>query len=673
MTATDKVRRRVQELRREIEEHNYRYYVLDAPIISDAEFDRLMNELRELERAHPELATPDSPTQRVGSAPLDRFERVEHRIPMLSLDNAFTREELFDLERRIRDRVGDRPITYVAELKIDGLAVALHYENGVFVRGATRGDGFVGEDVTANLRTIRPIPLRLGPEAPRVLEVRGEAYMSRQAFAEINRRRMEEEKPLFANPRNAAAGAVRQLDSRITAERRLRFFPYAIGYIEGRELRTHWEALELLKRLRFPVSPYSERLPDLEAAWAYSQKWQARREELDFDTDGTVIKVDDLELQRELGEVSRRPRWAIAYKFPADEATTRVQEIVINVGRYGAMNPVAILEPVQVGGVTVRKATLHNEEIVAKKDIRAGDWVVVRRAGEVIPEIVKSIPERRTGEERPFVVPASCPVCGGKVIKPVGEVISRCVNAGCRAQLEQRVKHFVSRGAMDIRGLGEQWAHRLLVEPKASNKNEGLIRDVADLYDLTKEQLLKLERVKEKSATNLIGAIDASRGRPFPRVLYALGIQHVGEVTAEKLAESFRSIDALMAAREEEISQVRDVGPVIAGIVRAFFQEPRNRKLVERLGRADLQMSYQKRGGPLAGKTFVLTGSLKALTRGQAQEAIRAAGGGISDSVSRKVDYVVAGEDPGSKLEKAKSLGIPILDEGEFLKMLPSR
>ncbi|MBI3608698.1 MAG: NAD-dependent DNA ligase LigA [Nitrospirae bacterium] len=665
MTSIAQARRRASELRREIEEHNYRYYVLDAPIISDAEFDRLMVELGELERAHPELLAPDSPTQRVGAAPLDRFERVEHRIPMLSLENAFTREELFDLERRIRDRIGDRPISYVGELKIDGLAVSLWYERGVFVRGATRGDGFVGEDVTQNLRTIRQVPLRLGPEAPDVIEVRGEAYMSRRAFAEINQRRMEEGEPLFANPRNAAAGAVRQLDPTITAERRLKFFPYAVGVIAGRTLRTHWETLDLLKRLRFAVNPHSERLPDLEAAWAFSHTWETRRKALDYDTDGIVIKVDDLDVQRELGEVSRRPRWAIAYKFPAEEATTRVREIAITVGRYGALNPVAMLEPVHVGGVTVRKATLHNEDIIAKKDVREGDWVVVRRAGEVIPEIVKSIPERRTGEERPFVVPASCPVCGGKVVKPPGEVISRCVNAACRAQLEQRVKHFVSKGAMDIRGLGEQWALRLL--------DEGLIKDVADLYHLTKGRLLKLERVKDKTATNLPAAIDASRSRPFPRVLYALGIQHVGEKTAEKLAETFRTMDALMAASEEELAQVRDVGPVVAGIVRAFFEEPKNRKLVERLRAAGLRMAYEAKAGPLTGKTFVLTGSLTSLTRGQAQDAIRGAGGSVSDTVSRKVDVVVAGEKPGSKLEKAKNLGIALMDEAEFLALLASR
>ncbi|MEO5656651.1 MAG: NAD-dependent DNA ligase LigA, partial [Nitrospiria bacterium] len=582
--------------------------------------------------------------------------------PMLSLENAFTKEELVDLERRIRDRIGDRPIAYVGELKIDGLAVSLRYEDGLFVRGATRGDGFVGEDVTQNLRTIHHIPLRLGAEAPRVLEVRGEAYMSRRTFADINRRRLEAGESLFANPRNAAAGAVRQMDPTITAERRLQFVPYAIGVIEGRELRTHWEALELLRTLRFPVSPHNLRLPDLEAAWTFSQTWEAQREELDFDTDGTVIKVDDLELQRELGEISRRPRWAVAYKFPAEEATTRVNEITVTVGRYGAMNPVAMLEPVQVGGVTVRKATLHNEDIIAKKDVRVGDWVVVRRAGEVIPEIVKSIPERRTGEERVYTVPASCPVCDGKVVRPPGEVASRCVNAACRAQLEQRIKHFVSKGAMDIRGLGEQWALRLL--------NEGSIRDVADIYHLTKERLLALERVKEKTATNLLASIDASRERPFPRVLYALGIQHVGEKTAEKLAEAFRTMDALASGGEEDMARVRDVGPVTARIVRAFFDEAANRDVVNRLREAGLQMASRRTGGPLTGKTFVLTGSLPSLTRGQAQENIRAAGGSVTDTVSRKVDYVVAGEEPGSKLDKAKKLDLTILNEAQFLEIL---
>ncbi|MFZ5862101.1 MAG: NAD-dependent DNA ligase LigA [Nitrospirota bacterium] len=662
MKPTETARRRAAKLRRDIEEHNYRYHVLDTPIISDAEFDALVVELRGLEHRYPELATPDSPTQRVGATPSERFTHVQHRLPMLSLDNAFSREELIDFERRIRDRLGNRPFRYVGELKMDGLAISLWYEHGLFVRGATRGDGYTGEDVTANLRTVHQIPLRLGNNAPPILEVRGEVYLSRSVFAELNEQRLAAGEPPLANPRNAAAGAVRQLDSSVTAQRRLKFMPYGIGVIEGAAPTTHWDTLDLLTRLRFPVSPHNERLADLDAAWAFAQKWEARRDELDYDTDGTVIKIDDLDLQRELGEVSRRPRWAIAYKFPAEEATTRVTDIVLNVGRFGALNPVAMLEPVQVGGVTVRKATLHNEDIIAKKDVRVGDWVVVRRAGEVIPEIVKSIPERRTGDERPFVAPTTCPVCSGAVIRPPGEVSSRCVNAACRAQLEQRVKHFVSKGAMDIRGLGEQWALRLL--------DEGYIADVADIYHLTKAQLLKLDRVKDKTASNLLAAINASRDRSFPRVLYALGIQHVGEVTAEKLAETFRTTDALIDADEEAIARARDVGPITARLVRAFFDEPKNRKLIDRLRQAGLHMEYETAAGPLVGKTFVLTGSLASLTRGQAQDKIRSAGGTVSDSVSRKVDYVVVGDDPGSKLDKAKKLGITILDESALLALL---
>lgn len=662
MKPTEAARRRASTLRREIEEHHYRYHVLDAPTISDAAFDALMRELRDLERRYPELAAPDSPTRRVGAAPAERFEHVPHRLPMLSLDNAFTRDELADFQRRVTDRLGDRPFGYVGELKMDGLAISLWYEHGVFVRGATRGDGYLGEDVTANLRTIRQIPLRLGDDAPPVLEVRGEVYLSRQVFAELNEQRLATGETPLANPRNAAAGAVRQLDPSVTAARRLKFMPYGVGVVENRTLRVHWEVLELLKALRFPISPYSERLPDLDAAWGFCQKWEAQRDDLDYDTDGTVIKIDDLELQRELGDVSRRPRWAVAYKFPAEEAATRVRDIVINVGRFGALNPVAMLDPVKVGGVTVRKATLHNEDIIAKKDIRIGDWVVVRRAGEVIPEIVKSIPERRTGEEHPFVAPAACPMCGGTVIRPPGEVSSRCVNAACRAQIEQRVKHFVSKGAMDIRGLGEQWALRLL--------DEGYITDVADIYRLTKARLLALDRVKEKSATNLLAAVNASRARPFPQVVYALGIQQVGEVTAEKLADTFQTMDALMNAGEADLARVRDVGPVTARIVRAFFDEAKNRALIERLRAIGLHMAYESPAGPLAGKTVVFTGSLASLTRGQAQEKTRAAGGSVGDAVSRKVDYVVVGDDPGSKLEKAKKLGIPILDETGFLALL---
>lgn len=662
MKPTETARRRASKLRRDIEEHNYRYHVLDAPIISDAEFDALMLELRDLERRYPELAAPDSPTRRVGAAPAEKFEHVPHRLPMVSLDNAFSHDELIDFQRRITDRLGDRPFTYVGELKMDGLAISLWYEHGLFVRGATRGDGYTGEDVTANLCTVHQIPLRLGHDAPPVLEVRGEVYMSRGVFAELNEQRLAAGASPLANPRNAAAGAVRQLDPNITAQRRLKFMPYGIGVIEGLTLATQWETLALLKALRFPVSLHNECLADLDAAWAFCQKWEARRDELDYDTDGTVMKIDDLDLQRELGEVSRRPRWAIAYKFPAEEATTRVDDIIVNVGRFGSLNPVAILDPIQVGGVTVRKATLHNEDIIAKKDVRIGDWVVVRRAGEVIPEIVKSIPERRTGDERPFVAPSTCPVCGGTVIRPPGEVSSRCVNAACRAQLEQRVKHFVSKGAMDIRGLGEQWALRLL--------DEGYIKDVADIYSLTKAQLLELDRVKDKSATNLLAAINASRTRPFPRVVYALGIQQVGEVTAEKLAETFRTMDALMNAGEEDLARVRDVGPVTARIVPAFFNEAKNRALIERLRAVGLQMAYESKAGPLAGKTFVLTGSLTSLTRGQAQEKVRAAGGSVADAVSRKVDYLVVGDDPGAKLEKAKKLGITILDESALLVLL---
>jgi DNA ligase (NAD+) len=662
MKPTEAARRRASKLRRDIEEHNYRYHVLDAPVISDAEFDALVLELRDLERRYPELATPDSPTQRVGAAPAEKFEHVQHRLPMVSLDNAFSHDELIDFQRRITDRLGDRPFTYVGELKMDGLAISLWYEQGLFIRGATRGDGYTGEDVTANLRTIHQIPLRLGHDAPPVLEVRGEVYMSRGVFAELNEQRLAAGESPLANPRNAAAGAVRQLDPSITAQRRLKFMPYGIGVIEGLTLATHWETLELLKALRFPVSLHNECVADLDAAWAFCQKWEVRRDELDYDTDGTVMKIDDLDLQRELGEVSRRPRWAIAYKFPAVEATTRVDDIIVNVGRFGSLNPVAILDPVQVGGVTVRKATLHNEDIIAKKDVRIGDWVVVRRAGEVIPEIVKSIPERRTGDERLFVAPSTCPVCGGTVIRLPDEVSSRCVNAACRAQLEQRVKHFVSKGAMDIRGLGEQWALRLL--------DEGYIKDVADIYGLTKAQLLELDRVKDKSATNLLAAINASRTRPFPRVVYALGIQQVGEVTAEKLAETFRTMDALMNAGEEDLARVRDVGPVTARLVPAFFDEAKNRALIERLRAVGLQMAYESKAGPLVGKTFVLTGALTSLTRGQAQEKVRAAGGSVADAVSRKVDYVVVGDDPGAKLEKAKKLGITILDESALLVLL---
>ena len=661
------VRRRIEKLREEIRKHDYYYYVLNQPIISDAEYDRLFRELQELEQKYPQLVTPDSPTQRVGAPPAEEFRPVRHALPMLSLQNCFTEEEFLDWDRRVRRLLGGEKPVYVCEPKLDGLSVELVYEDGVFTVGSTRGDGYTGEDVTQNLRTIKQVPLRLLSDEippPRLLEVRGEVYMEKEAFKRLNEERAKSGEPLFANPRNAAAGSLRQLDPGVTASRPLKLFCYALGRVEGIEIKSQEELLVTLPKLGFPVNPLWRRCETPEEAIDFYHELLERREELPYEADGMVVKVNDFAQREVLGEVSRAPRWAIAFKFPAEEATTRVLDIVVQVGRTGALTPVAILEPVEVSGVTVSRATLHNEDEVRRKDVRIGDWVVVRRAGEVIPEIVKSIPERRTGEEKEFKMPTRCPVCGGPVVRPPGEVVHRCENLSCPARIKESIRHFASRRAADIEGLGEKLVDQLV--------DKGLVRRISDLYHLTKEQLAALERMGDKSAQNLLEQLERSKGMSLARFIYALGIRYVGEHIAEVLAERFGSIDELARASYEELVEIPEIGPRIAQSIVDFFASEDNRRLIEELKAVgiDPRAERPKEKGPLAGKTLVFTGRLSDMTREEAKRLVESLGGKVASSVSRKVDYVVVGEDPGSKLDRARELGIPTLTEEEFRKLV---
>jgi len=661
---------RAAELRALLHRYNEEYYVLDAPTVSDAEYDVLFRELQSLESEFPDLRTPDSPTQRVGAAASAAFAPYRHATPMLSLGNAFGTDELRAWHARVVRLSGREPEAYVAELKIDGLAISLRYERGVFVAGGTRGDGTTGEDVTANLRTIRAIPLRLRDGSPDLLEVRGEVYMRRSDFEALNRRVAAEGGAKFANPRNSAAGSLRQKDSRVTASRPLRFFAYAVGACEPPlDVRTQWELLQALRGLGFPVNKEARRFAEFERLAEFCEAWGPKRAELDFGADGVVVKVDALDVQARLGYVGREPRWAVAFKYPPEEAITTLLRIEVNVGRTGSLNPYAVLEPVQVGGVTVSTATLHNEDYVRSKDVRAGDRVIVRRAGEVIPEIVGPVLEAR-GRKRlaRYALPSSCPVCGTPALRAEGEAMSYCPNAACPAQVKERLKHFASRGAMDIEGLGDRWSEALV--------DVGLVRDVGDIYALSAEQLTRLPRAGEKLVANLLRNIEASKRRPFSRVLYALGIRFVGFQTAQLLAGAFEDMDALASASEERLVQIEQIGPRIAQSIRMFFQQQRNRDVIEKLHRSGVNMRAEPRSRKpagsqkLAGKTFVLTGALPKLTREEAAELIRSAGGTVSGAVSKKTDYVVAGESAGSKLSKAEKLGITILDEPGLRKLL---
>ncbi|NMB17811.1 MAG: NAD-dependent DNA ligase LigA [Firmicutes bacterium] len=650
------VKERVEELRRVIRHHDYRYYVLADPEISDGEYDVLMRELEALEAAHPELIAPDSPTQRVAGMPQTGFEVVFHRVPLLSLANAFDEEELWAWDGRTRRLLGTEP-EYVAELKIDGLAVSLLYEEGRFVRGATRGDGEQGEDITLNLRTIPSIPLRLPGNGPRVLEVRGEVYMDRREFERLNDERLAAGEAPFANPRNAAAGSLRQLDPRITAERRLDIFLYGLGYAEGPRPQTHMEVLALFQDLGLRVNPNIRLCSSMEEGIAFCRHWAEAREELSYDIDGVVLKVNSLAWQEKLGATAKNPRWAIAYKFPAQEATTTVEDIIVQVGRTGVLTPLAILTPVVVAGSTVSRASLHNADIVAQKDVRVGDVVIIRKAGDVIPEIVKVVKERRTGKEQPFRMPTTCPSCGGMVFRAPKEAAHRCVNTACRAQLVERLIHFVSRDAMDIEGLGPARIEQLV--------EKGLVEDPADIYALTMDDFLSLELVQETSARNFLEAVEASKSRPAHRVLYALGIRHVGAEAARELMNHFPDLFALTRASQEELMAVPGVGEKIAASIREFAAEPKNQELLGELTRRGVGLGKAEAvpKGPLTGYQFVLTGALESMGRKEAAAKIEELGGKVTGAVSTKTDYVVVGADPGSKLTRAEALGIRVLDE----------
>jgi DNA ligase (NAD+) len=657
------------KLREEIRYHEHRYYVLDDPEISDFEFDKLMQRLRELEQKHPELVTPDSPTQRVGGQPADEFPKVRHPAPMLSLDNTYSVDDLKDFDRRVRELSGRASVEYVAELKLDGLSMGLTYQDGALLHGVTRGDGLTGEDVTTNVRTIRSVPLRLEPKKlemignPARFEVRGEVIMTQQAFEQMNAQREAAGEPKFANPRNAAAGTMRQLDPRIVAERRLDMFVYYL-LIQGAEpLAEHAQALRRLAGLGFKVNPHWRLCPTMDDLLAYIQRWETERDGLGYEIDGIVIKVNDTRLWQELGTTAKSPRWAVAYKYPARQATTRVNDIRAQVGRTGTLTPVADLEPVDVGGVTVSHATLHNLDEIERLGVKIGDTVLIQRAGEVIPQVVKVV--KAAPEGREFVMPRKCPVCGGDVHRAEGEVAFRCVNTACPAKLKESLLYFAGRRAMNIDGLGEALVDQLV--------DKGLVRDVADLYGLSHPQLAALERMGEKSAQNLMEEIENSKRAELGRVIFALGIRFVGERTGQLLADHFGSLDRLAQASAEELLEVEEVGPRVAEAIQEFFHEKRNRAVMERLRGAGLQFKQEqarKAHGHLAGKQFVLTGTLPNYSRDQAKEMIEGAGGRVTGSVSKKTDYVVVGADAGSKLEKARSLGVKTLEEAELLKLL---
>ncbi|MGA2392115.1 MAG: NAD-dependent DNA ligase LigA [Candidatus Lustribacter sp.] len=659
---------RAAALRKQLDDANYRYHVLDDPQMADADYDALLRELIDLEAAYPELRTPDSPTARVGSAVASGFSPYVHGKPMLSLGNAFDADELRAFDERVRKLSGLPSVAYTCELKIDGLAVSLHYEHGEFVRGGTRGDGSVGEDVTENLRTIRSIPLRLRAAGVRAIDVRGEVYFRRSDFDALNARREAAGQPLYANPRNTASGALRQLDARLTAERRLSFFAYAVGDVDADNVpATQFELLAFLRAAGFATNPNAARAATIGDVIAFTERWDAERDKLDYEIDGIVVKVDDLALQERLGYTGKDPRWAIAYKFRAREATTRLVRIGINVGRTGTLNPYAELEPVQIGGTTVRMATLHNEDHIRRNDIRAGDVVVVRRAGDVIPQVVGPVLAERKGKRlKAFTMPTHCPVCGSAVDRPEGEAMARCTNATCPAQRRERVRHFASRGAMDIEGVGDVLAFALV--------DAGLIDDVSGLYTLTAEQLATLPRMGEKTIANVLTNIAASKSRGLARLLFGLGIRMVGAQNAAILAGDYGTIDALMAASEEDLVRSDGIGAQIAASVALFFRQPANRALIERLRAAGVDLTAPKReraaAGPLAGKTFVLTGTLPNLTREEASEMIVGAGGKVSSAVSKKTTFVVAGEEAGSKLAKAESLGVAIIDEDALRELI---
>jgi DNA ligase (NAD+) len=668
MMEKDDAWKRIVDLRNIIEYHNKRYYQQDNPEISDAEYDRLMRELQDSEHQYPDDNLASSPTQRVGAAPLNKFAAFNHPSAMLSLANAFSNEEIIEFDSRIKRLAGVDNISYIAEPKLDGLAVNLIYEKGLFARGATRGDGATGEDVTQNLKTISSLPLKIQNKGskpiPSFIEIRGEVYIESEPFQKLNRRRIGEGEEPFANTRNAAAGSLRQLDSKITARRPLNVFLYHVGEVKGISFSSHWEVLQALKSWGFPVNPLIKQAKDIQECIQYFESMVKKREILSYEIDGVVLKVDALSLQETLGNVSRNPRWALACKFPAAQETTVIKDIIVGVGRTGALTPVAIMEPVNVGGVMVSRATLHNEDEIIKKDIRVGDTVIIQRAGDVIPEVVKVILEKRTGSEKVFRMPAKCPECDSEVVRLEGEVAHRCINLSCPAQIKEHIKHFASRGGMDIEGLGEKISAQLF--------DAKVIQDPADLYYLTKEKLLELERHAEKSAQNLIDSIEKSKNPPLDKFIFALGIRNVGERTAKLLAARFGSIENLINAKIEDLTTINEIGPEIAASIVKFFQEPKNIKVMEKFRKAGVKPQREKitAGNALQGKSFVLTGTLENMARNDAKSIIENLGGSVHSSVTKKTTYVVAGSEPGSKLDKANSLGITVLNEKEFFKLI---
>jgi DNA ligase (NAD+) len=639
------------------------YYVLDQPEISDAEYDRMMRRLQELEAAHPELVTSESPTQRVGGKPREGFVKVRHSSPMLSLDNALNEDEMRAFDQRVRELLKGEPFEYVAELKLDGLSMAVHYENGKMVRAITRGDGQTGEDVTENARTIRSVPLRVKSKLP-AFEVRGETLFTKQAFERLNARQLQQGLPPFANPRNAAAGSLRALEPTLTASRQLEYSPYFL-LVDGKfYFDSHWESLEELARMGFKVNSHRKKCAGLDDVLEFNKNWESKRESLSYEIDGVVIKVDSIRQQAQLGWTAKAPRWAIAFKFPAHQEQTVVEGIEVQVGRTGTLTPVAHLKAVKIAGVTVTRATLHNEDEIVRLGVEIGDTVLVERSGDVIPKVVRVV--KQGHDRRPFKMPKHCPVCGGDIVREEGEAASRCINTNCPARLKESVSHFAARGVMDIDGMGDVLVDQLVTR--------GIVKSVADIYDLTLPQMLELDRMGEKSAEKVLRNIDASRKQPLPRVLNGLGIPFVGERTAQILADTFGSLDVIADADEEKLQEAEEVGPKVSESIRQFFHERRNRELVERLRQAGLTFEHQikpkKTSGPLAGKVFVLTGTLPNITREEAKARIEGAGGKVTGSVSKKTDYVVAGADPGSKLDKANSLSVPVIGEPELLALL---
>lgn len=667
MPAKD-IKKEIESLKDTIRRHDYLYYVMNKPELTDQEYDKLYRKLQDLEKDHPVLITPDSPTQRVGGEPLKGFPTVRHIVPMMSLDNTYSADEIRQFDERVRKNLAGEKVEYDVELKFDGVSTSLLYKNGKWVTGSTRGDGIEGDDVSNNLKTIRSIPLVFRDavkKVPRLIEIRGEVYMTKKSLERLNKEREKSLEEPFANPRNAAAGSLKLLDPKTVASRSLDIFIWGIGHYEGIDFKTHSEALEYLEEAGFRVNPHRKVCKTVEEAIDYCNSWEGKRDKLDFEIDGMVLKVNDLDQQKRLGSTSKSPRWAIAYKYPAEKALTEVKDIIVGVGRTGAITPVAILDPVHLSGTTVSRASLHNFDEIARLDVKIGDKVYVEKSGEIIPKVISVAKEKRTGKEKAFRIPVNCPACGSKLVRVHEEVALRCENAGCGAQMKEKVLHFASRDAMDIENMGEAIVDQLV--------DKGLIKDYSDIYYLKLEDVKKLERMADKSASNLVNAIEASKSRELHRLIYALGIRHVGEHTAWVLAGHFGKMERLESASLEELTDIPEMGPVMAESVHAFFQNKENLKILKRLKDAGLNMasSFKKAAsGALAGKTVVITGTLKTFSRSEAEEAVRRCGGNASSSVSKNTDFLVAGEEAGSKLDKAKALGVKIIDEEKFKGLL---